>query len=139
MNARKTTLSSAIAAFLATFVIFGTSDLPAEGNKADANGAKTIEADAGINESHPEVEEGVACVDCHEVKLDANTTATQVWLSGDYANFVANEGIMPNDKVKQEIIEVMGGKKQSKTSVLATPAIGRNLRPRRQCHEFIMK
>ncbi len=35
-----------------------------------------------VSTDHPEFEEGVTCNDCHEIKLDANTTATQVWLSG---------------------------------------------------------
>jgi len=119
MNERKTTLAF-LAACLVTFVICGTSNLSAKDKQADVKGAKKIEAAAGITESHPEIEEGVTCVDCHDIKLDANTTATQVWLSGDYANFTAHEGVLTNDKVRQAITEVMGGKKQSKTCVLAT-------------------
>lgn len=82
--------------------------------------AKDIAAAAVIDENHPEIEEGITCNDCHEVKVDASTTATQVWLTGDYANFVANEGSMTNSQVQEAITAVMGGKKHSKTSVLAT-------------------
>lgn len=90
--------------------------------KAKVEG-KAQELDAGSNivgSNHPEIPEGITCNDCHEIKLDAKTTATQLWLSGDYASFTANQGIMPTERVKEEIIKVMGGKKQNKTCVLAT-------------------
>ena len=82
--------------------------------------AKAIEVDASLSDNHPAIEEGVTCADCHEIKLDANTTATQVWLTGNYAGFNPNEGVVPNEKVKEAIVQVMGGRKHHRTCVLAT-------------------
>lgn len=83
--------------------------------------AKAIDAYVEISTDHPEFEEGVTCNDCHEIKLDANTTATQVWLSGESPGRAAGEGVMPQDKLLKEIHKVMGGVKQdSKTYVLGT-------------------
>ncbi len=82
--------------------------------------AEEIGASAGISENHPEIEEGVTCADCHQIKIDAGSTATQVWLTGDYANFSKGEGAMPNDMVKQEIEKAMGGVKKTSTCVIAT-------------------
>lgn len=82
--------------------------------------AESIEAGAQLSESHPEIEPGMSCNDCHEIKLDAKTSATQAWLYGDYLMWKANEGIMPNDKVKERIVKIIGGKKQKKTFILAT-------------------
>jgi len=81
---------------------------------------KGIAANAGISENHPEVSEGVTCVDCHEISLDAKTTATQVWLKGRYLKYAENEGVMPAAQVKTEIANLMGGRKKVKTCVLAT-------------------
>ncbi len=74
--------------------------------------AKAIEVDASLSDNHPAIEEGVTCADCHEIKLDANTTATQVWLTGNYAGFNPNEGLVSNEKVKEAIVKVMGGRKR---------------------------
>ena len=83
--------------------------------------AKAIDAYVEISLDHPEFEEGVTCNDCHEIKLDANTTATQVWLSGESPGRVAGEGVMPQDKLLEVIKKVMGGvKAESKTYVLGT-------------------
>jgi len=46
--------------------------------------AKSIDATAAYESNHPAIEPGLACNDCHEIKLDANTTATQLWLSGEW-------------------------------------------------------
>lgn len=75
---------------------------------------------AGISPDHPEVEAGLSCVDCHSVKLDAQTTATKVWLSGDYLKYAAGEGIMPREDVKKAIVEILGGRKHNRTFVLGT-------------------
>ena len=75
---------------------------------------------AGISPNHPEVEAGLSCVDCHSVKLDAQTTATQVWLSGQYVKFAAGEGIMPPEELKKEIVSIAGGLKDKRTFVLGT-------------------
>jgi len=112
--------------FLVTFGLYGisyTSDKVEKqiNEKNVKSEAKEIDASSAIiSEDHPEIEEGITCSDCHEIKLDAKTTATQVWLTGDYANFSANEGVMPVSKVKEAIVRAMGRKKQSKTCVLAT-------------------
>ena len=83
--------------------------------------AKAIDAYVEISSDHPEFEEGVTCNDCHEIKLDANTTATQVWLSGESPGRAAGEGVMPEDKLLEVIKKVMGGiKEESKTYVLGT-------------------
>jgi uncharacterized protein YhbP (UPF0306 family) len=82
--------------------------------------AESIEAGATLSETHPDIEPGMSCNDCHEIKLDAKTSATQVWLYGDYLMWKANEGIMPKDKLKERIVKIIGGKKQKKTFILAT-------------------
>lgn len=97
---------------------YAVSPLYADENQLKEN--KQINAAAEAEDNHPEIPEGVTCADCHEIKLDAKTTATQVWLTGNYAGFSPNEGIMENDRVKAEIVKVMGGRKQCRTSVLAT-------------------
>jgi len=82
--------------------------------------AKEITAASMISKDHPEIPQGVSCVDCHEIKLDAQTTATEVWLKGDNIKYKAGEGIMDAEQVRQEIIKILGGKKQKRTCVLAT-------------------
>ena len=82
--------------------------------------AESIEAGAPLSETHPEIEPGMSCNDCHEIKLDAKTSATQAWLYKDYLMWKANEGIMPKDKLKERIVKIIGGKKQKKTFILAT-------------------
>jgi len=103
---------------LACFVAYGTA--AAAEKKADAKAKEIDAASSVVSKNHPEIPAGVTCNDCHEVKLDAKTTATQAWLKGDYAGFTANQGVMDNDRVKQEIIKVMGGKKKNQTCILAT-------------------
>lgn len=83
--------------------------------------AKSIDAAAKYESKHPAIEPGLACNDCHEIKLDANTTATQLWLSGEWGAKKAGEGIMSKEQVWQEIVKVIGGSKMdSKTYVLGT-------------------
>jgi len=74
----------------------------------------------GISENHPEVEAGLSCVDCHAVTLDAQTTATKVWLSGDYLKYSAGEGSMPREDLKKAIVGILGGRKHNRTFVLGT-------------------
>lgn len=85
-----------------------------------AGKAKAIEATAGMMGKHQPIPEGVTCNDCHSVTFDANTTATQLWLTGDYASFAPGQGVMSTDRVRQEIIKAAGGKKQNRTMMLAT-------------------
>jgi nitroimidazol reductase NimA-like FMN-containing flavoprotein (pyridoxamine 5'-phosphate oxidase superfamily) len=88
---------------------------------AEASKAKVIDAGTGVGTNHPEYEEGLACNNCHEIKLDANTSATQVWLSGESPGRKAGEGVMPKERVWQEVVKLIGGKKlESKTFVLGT-------------------
>ncbi len=118
--ARRNNAFTVIAGCFAIIFVCMISTLSAENDGRDVKEAKKIEASEEIQENHPEVGAGVSCVDCHEIKLDAKTTATQVWLSGDYADFNAKEGMMSRDKIEKAIADVMGGKKQSKTCVLST-------------------
>lgn len=92
-----------------------------EGEKEVVAKAQEIDVAAEVNETHPEIEEGLSCNDCHEIKLDAKTTATQVWLTGDSPGRKAGEGVMPKDELWKEIVKLIGGiKKDSKTFVLGT-------------------
>ncbi len=75
---------------------------------------------AGISENHPEVEAGMSCVDCHSVKLDAQTSATQAWLSGAYLKYSAGEGVMPREELNKQIRGILGGRKDKRTFVLGT-------------------
>jgi hypothetical protein len=81
---------------------------------------KEIAATTGVSKDHPEIPEGITCVDCHEIKLDARTTATEVWLRGKYLKYNENEGVMERDRVHEEIAKLLGGKKNVRTCVLAT-------------------
>ena len=78
---------------------------------AEQKKAASIDAAAKLSENHPDFEEGTSCNDCHEVKLDAKTTATQAWLYGDYLSWKKGEGIMPKDKLWEHIVKVIGGSK----------------------------
>jgi len=103
---------------LGCFVAYGTAG--AAEKKAAAK-AKQIDASASvISPNHPEIPKGVSCNDCHEVKLDANTTATQVWLKGQYVKYAPGQGVMAADHIKAEIAKIMLGKKQKRTCVLGT-------------------
>jgi general stress protein 26 len=82
--------------------------------------AQLIDANAALNENHPAIEEGVTCNDCHELKLDARTTATEAWLTGDYLKWKAGEGIMPKEKVWDRVVEIFRQKGFKRTMVLAT-------------------
>jgi len=88
--------------------------------KPEAPEAKPIEADASITKDHPAIEEGISCNDCHEVKLDAKTAATEVWLTGEYLKWNAGEGIMPKKKVWNRIVEIFKQKGFKRTFVLGT-------------------
>jgi uncharacterized pyridoxamine 5'-phosphate oxidase family protein len=86
-----------------------------------ATKAKSIDTKATLDSNHPEVEPGYSCNDCHEIKLDAKTTATQVWLSGESPGKKAGEGVMPKEQVWDAIVKTIGGKKlDTKTFVLGT-------------------
>ena len=83
--------------------------------------AKKIDTAAILDSNHPPYEPGYSCNDCHEIKIDAKTTATQVWLTGESPGKKAGEGIMPKDKQWEAMMKVIGGKKfESHTYVLGT-------------------
>ena len=103
---------------LACFVAYGTA-VTAK-NKAAAKPKQIDAAASGLSANHPEIPQGVSCNDCHEVKLDAQTTATQAWLQGPYLKYAAGQGIMPPDQIKAEIAKLMLGKKHKRTCVLGT-------------------
>ena len=83
--------------------------------------AQAIDASAEVVSDHPEIPEGVSCNDCHEMKLDAKTTATQVWLYGEYLGKSEGEGVMSRKTLWKEIVNMIGGiKNDSKTHVMGT-------------------
>jgi len=106
-----------------------------EEKKSITSEAKPISPDAAITDQHPAVEEGMTCNDCHEVKLDAKTTATEVWLGGEYLKWGKGEGIMPKDKVGERIVEIFKEKGFKRTCVLATSF---NNRPTSTTSEFAL-
>jgi len=88
---------------------------------SQGTGAKEISATAaGISENHPAVEAGMSCVDCHSVKLDAQTSATQAWLSGENLKFSAEVGVMQWEELNKQILGILGGRKDKRTFVLGT-------------------
>lgn len=123
MNKQKF-LIAVIAAGLVTLGGYGVHPATAKDKKqapaAEQKKAETIDATAKLSDTHPQIEPGTSCNDCHEIKLDAKTSATQVWLYGNYLMWKANEGIMPKDQLKKHIVKIIGGKKQKKTFILAT-------------------
>ena len=83
--------------------------------------AKTIETTAEVDSGHPEFEPGLSCNDCHEIKYDAKTTATQVYLYEESPGLAKGEGVLPREQVWKEIEKAIGGiKHDSKTYILAT-------------------
>ncbi len=100
----------------------------AAGQQEKAKQAKSIDTSAAVGSTHPEIPEGVSCGDCHEMKLDANTTATQMWLSGEYLGKKKGEGVMTEEQLWAEIGKLIGGvKKDTKTYILATSMNNRPL------------
>jgi len=83
--------------------------------------AKTVIAAAEVDSGHPEIEPGLSCNDCHEIKLDAQTTATQVYLFGQSPGHDEGEGVYSKERVWDKIEKAIGGiKHDSKTFILAT-------------------
>ena len=102
--------------------LLGTTAVSAEEKKQPVEKEKAgkIEAKSMLETDHPEIEAGLSCNDCHEIKLDANTSATQVWLSGAYLKWDAGDGVMSNDMVWIEILNIFKGKEMKRTFVMAT-------------------
>jgi len=83
--------------------------------------ADAVVAAAEVDSGHPEIEPGLSCNDCHEIKLDAQTTATQVYLFSDSPGHAEGEGVYPKERVWSEIEKAIGGlKHDSKTFILGT-------------------
>ena len=101
-------------------IFFFSAATAAEPLAAKETKAKAIDTKEQKTSNHPEIPEGVSCNDCHEVKYDANTTATQVWLTGESPAKKAGEGVMPKDKIWQEFTKMIGNKTGTKTFILAT-------------------
>ncbi len=97
-----------------------TSTVPSKADAAPLK-AQAIVAAAEVDSGHPEIEPGLSCNDCHEIKLDATTTATKVHLFGKTPAYNEGEGVMPKERVWAEIEKAIGGiKDDSKTFILAT-------------------
>ncbi len=97
---------------------------------------KSIDVQAELDNNHPPIEPGFSCVDCHEINLDGNTTATQNWLYAETPGKEANEGVMPEDVLLKEVRKAIGGiKTASKTFVLGTSM---NNRPLTTTAEFTL-
>ena len=121
---------------IVTFSLFVSFPVYGEEEKTPVTAeAQPIAVDASVGADHPEIEEDVTCNDCHEVKLDGKTTATQVWLTGDYLKWKADEGIMQNEKIWERIVELFKEKGYKKTFVLATSF---NNRPTTTTAEFAL-
>lgn len=82
--------------------------------------AKPIQPAATIDDNHPPFEEGISCNDCHAIKIDAQTTATMVWINGEYLKWNAGEGIMPKDMVWERIAGIYKKNNYKRTMVLGT-------------------
>jgi len=121
---------------IVTFSLFGSFPVYGkEEKKPVTSEAKPIDVDTSISDEHPAIEEGITCNDCHEVKLDAKTTATEAWLTGDYLKWKAGEGVMPKAKVWERIVEIFKQKGFKRTFVLATSF---NNRPTTTTAEFAL-
>ena len=89
--------------------------------ESEESGEKvTIEATAAVSDTHPEIEEGITCADCHEVLLDGTSKATETWLYKDYLNFSAGEGLETNEETRKHVLGHLGGKKKKNTYILAS-------------------
>jgi len=112
------------ALFLAVIFIVVLGCMGAKGVKeaevGESEKTVAIEATDQVNDTHPEIEEGITCADCHEVLVDATTRATETWLYKDYLNFSAGEGLESNKDTKKHIIGILGGKKKKNTYILST-------------------
>lgn len=123
MNKQKIVIASIAASLIALGgygVTAATGKEKKQAPSAEQKKAASIDATANLSENHPDFEEGTSCNDCHEVKLDAKTTATQAWLYGDYLSWKKDEGVMPKDKLWEHVVKVIGEKKTKKTYILAT-------------------
>lgn len=102
------------------FVVIGMYQTGDCGDNAAPDTGGSIEAGAEQASDHPEIPEGFTCNDCHQIKLDGKTTATEVWLTGEYVTFGKGEGVMSQEKILEAIVQAIGGRKHNKTFVLAT-------------------
>ena len=105
--------------FIVVWSCMGTKEIK-KTEVEESEKAVAIEATAQVDDTHPEIEEGITCADCHEVLVDTTSKATEVWLYKDYLNFSAAEGLESNEETKKHVIDILGGKKKKNTYVLAT-------------------
>lgn len=108
------------AVILAGALVFSLTHAAQQQPAATQARAEAIDSSAQATSNHPDIPEGVSCNDCHEVKYDANTTATQVWLTGATPGKKAGEGVMPKERVWQEFTNMIGSKTKTRTFILAT-------------------
>ena len=113
------TLTALVLACLAAFFFSTAGAADKKPAPADTK-AKVIDAKEQKTSNHPEIPGGISCNDCHEMKLDANTTATKVWLEGDTPGKKAGEGVMAKEKVWEEFTKMIGNKKNTRTFIIAT-------------------
>jgi hypothetical protein len=110
----------ALALALVVALLFSMAEAKEKKQAVPETKAKSIDAATQKTSNHPEIPQGVSCNDCHEMKLDANTTATKVWLEGDTPGKKTGEGVMPNEKVWEEFTKMIGNKKSTRTFIIAT-------------------
>lgn len=103
---------------------------------ADTQEPGTIDVGADMATGHPVIEPGLSCIDCHDFRVDADTTATNLWLFGELPGRPEGEGVMPEEMLVQEIRNVIGGiKRDTKTFVIGTSL---NNRPLTTTAEFTL-
>ncbi len=101
-----------MSAVLCSLVFVGVSTAEKKQEGAQNSKAEKIAASADVTSNHPEIPEGASCNDCHDMTIDANTTATQVWLTGEYLGKAAGEGRMSEEQLWDEINKLIGGVKK---------------------------
>ena len=112
MKSRKVLLAGMGALSLAAFGC-GLLSTNTTGDQINAEAVKPSEpivAAAEVDTGHPEVEPGLSCNDCHEIKLDAQTTATQVYLFDDSPGHAKGEGVYPKERVWADLRVAAGAR-----------------------------
>lgn len=81
---------------------------------------KIADGNAALGPNHPKIAPGASCNDCHQLKLDAKSSATQVFLYGEFFGKKPGEGIAPKERVWAEIVKVLRVMPLKRTYSLAT-------------------
>jgi hypothetical protein len=85
------------------------------------NKPSAIDVSAEVDNNHPSISPGLSCNDCHKMKLDVETMATQTWINGKMPGKHVNEGVMPLDQIWEYFVKTIGtDKKDTKTFVIGT-------------------